>query len=56
MYPGLTEEVCVPIMKKLLILNIIRIFIGYSPERINPGDKIHRLNQLQKLFLALIKT
>jgi UDP-N-acetyl-D-galactosamine dehydrogenase len=44
-YPGCTEEVCVPILEKEsgLICNK-DFFVGYSPERINPGDKIHTVD------------
>ena len=43
-YPGVTEEVCVPILEKESGLTCGEDFkVGYSPERINPGDKIHRL-------------
>ena len=39
-YPGLTEEICIPMLEKFSGLkNIIDFFVGYSPERINPGDK-----------------
>ena len=49
-YPGVTEEVCVPILEKEsgLIFNK-DFFVGYSPERINPGDKVHRLNTIKKI-------
>ena len=49
-YPGATEEVCVPILEKEsgLIFNI-DFFCGYSPERINPGDKAHRLTTIIKV-------
>jgi UDP-N-acetyl-D-galactosamine dehydrogenase len=41
-YPGATEEVCVPILEKASGLCQGRdFFVGYSPERINPGDKVH---------------
>lgn len=43
-YPGVTEEVCVPILEKESGLKCgVDFKVGYSPERINPGDKIHRL-------------
>lgn len=49
-YPGATEEVCVPIMEELSGLTFNRDFyIGYSPERINPGDKEHRLVNIKKI-------
>jgi len=49
-YPGATEEVCVPILEKESnsIFNI-DFFVGYSPERINPGDKEHRLPSIKKV-------
>ena len=43
-YPGVTEEICVPILEKESGLTCgVDFKIGYSPERINPGDKVHRL-------------
>jgi len=49
-YPGATEEVCVPILEKLSGLTFNRdFFCGYSPERINPGDKNHRLTTIVKI-------
>lgn len=49
-YPGATEEVCVPLLEKLSALKFnIDFFCGYSPERINPGDKIHRLENIIKV-------
>jgi UDP-N-acetyl-D-galactosamine dehydrogenase len=49
-YPGCTEEDCVPVLEKFsgLIFNQ-DFFCGYSPERINPGDKTHRLPNIQKV-------
>ena len=49
-YPGTTEEVCVPILesKSGLVCNK-NLFIGYSPERINPGDKVHRVTTIIKV-------
>ncbi|MEH6627081.1 MAG: Vi polysaccharide biosynthesis UDP-N-acetylglucosamine C-6 dehydrogenase TviB [Motiliproteus sp.] len=49
-YPGATEEVCVPILEKLsgLVFNQ-DFYVGYSPERINPGDKTHRLESILKV-------
>ncbi len=49
-YPGATEETCVPILEKIsgLVLNK-DFFVGYSPERINPGDKTHRLPSILKV-------
>ena len=49
-YPGCTEEDCLPIMEKLSGLkNIIDFKLGYSPERINPGDKQHTLSSIVKV-------
>ena len=49
-YPGATEEECIPILEKIskLLLNQ-DFFVGYSPERINPGDKVHRLPSIKKV-------
>lgn len=49
-YPGATEEVCVPLMEEISGLKFNRdFFVGYSPERINPGDKEHRLTTIRKI-------
>lgn len=49
-YPGCTEDVCLPILEKESNLKCgIDFKIGYSPERINPGDKIHRLENIRKI-------
>ncbi|MBK6846043.1 MAG: Vi polysaccharide biosynthesis UDP-N-acetylglucosamine C-6 dehydrogenase TviB [Proteobacteria bacterium] len=49
-YPGCTEEVCVPVLEKQSGLVFNRdFFVGYSPERINPGDKKHRLADIVKV-------
>ena len=49
-YPGATEEVCVPILEQVSGLAFNRDFsVGYSPERINPGDKEHRLESISKV-------
>ena len=49
-YPGCTEEVCVPILEKVSGLKCNRdFFAGYSPERINPGDKEHRVTTIRKV-------
>lgn len=49
-YPGCTEDVCIPILEKESGLKCGEDFkIGYSPERINPGDKIHRLENIHKI-------
>lgn len=53
-YPGVTEEVCVPILEKESGLKCgIDFKIGYSPERINPGDKVHRLNTITKIVSGM---
>lgn len=62
-YPGCTEHVCIPILEKESGLKCGRDFkVGYSPERINPGDKVHRLENIHKIVsgiddesLAIIK-
>lgn len=49
-YPGATEEVCVPVLEKFSGLKFNHdFFCGYSPERINPGDKEHRLPTIKKV-------
>src|SRR6202047_3307517 len=49
-YPGCTEEVCVPILERVSGLKFNRdFFAGYSPERINPGDRAHRLTTIRKV-------
>jgi len=49
-YPGLTEEVCVPILEKESSLGWKKDFhVGYSPERINPGDREHTLTKIVKV-------
>ena len=49
-FPGCTEEVCVPILEKLSGLTYNKdFFCGYSPERINPGDKINTLTKIAKI-------
>lgn len=53
-YPGVTEEVCLPILEKESGLKCGKDFkIGYSPERINPGDKKHRLNNIKKIVSGM---
>ena len=52
-YPGVTEEICIPILEKESKLKCGEDFmIGYSPERINPGDKVHRLENIVKILSA----
>ena len=49
-YPGATEEVCVPIIEKISQLTLnLDFYVGYSPERINPGDKKHRIKDIKKI-------
>ena len=49
-YPGCTEEDCLPIIEKLSGLKNIKDFkLGYSPERINPGDKVNTLTSVVKI-------
>jgi len=53
-YPGVTEEVCVPILEKESKLKCgVDFKIGYSPERINPGDKVHRLETIKKIVSGM---
>lgn len=53
-YPGVTEDVCVPILEKESGLKCgIDFKIGYSPERINPGDKVHRLQTIKKIVSGM---
>lgn len=53
-YPGVTEEICVPILERESGLTCGADFkIGYSPERINPGDKVHRLETITKIVSGM---
>jgi len=53
-YPGVTEEICIPILEKESGLKCGRDFkVGYSPERINPGDKVHRLDTITKVVSGI---
>lgn len=53
-YPGVTEEICVPILERESGLKCgVDFKIGYSPERINPGDKVHRLNTITKIVSGM---
>ena len=53
-YPGVTEEICVPILEKESGLTCgVDFKIGYSPERINPGDKMHRLETITKIVSGM---
>ncbi len=55
-YPGVTEDVCVPILEKESGLKCgIDFKVGYSPERINPGDKVHRLENIHKIVSGMDK-
>ena len=54
-YPGCTEEICVPILEAESLLKYNKdFFCGYSPERINPGDKINTLTKIVKVTSDLI--
>jgi UDP-N-acetyl-D-galactosamine dehydrogenase len=49
-YPGVTEDECIPIIEKISGLRFnVDFFAGYSPERINPGDKLHRVDTIKKV-------
>ena len=53
-YPGVTEDVCVPILEQESGLKCgVDFKIGYSPERINPGDKVHRLENIRKIVSGM---
>ncbi len=53
-YPGCTEDVCIPILEKESGLKCGTDFkVGYSPERINPGDKVHRLENIHKIVSGI---
>ena len=53
-YPGVTEDVCVPILEKESGLKCgVHFKVGYSPERINPGDKVHRLETIVKIVSGM---
>ncbi len=55
-YPGVTEDVCVPILEKESGLKCgVDFKVGYSPERINPGDKVHKLENIKKIVSAMDK-
>ena len=56
MYPGCTEEICIPVLEKFSKLRINKDFLcGYSPERINPGDKINKLRNIIKVVSGTSK-
>lgn len=53
-YPGVTEDVCIPILEEMSGLKCgIDFKVGYSPERINPGDKVHRLENITKIVSGI---
>lgn len=53
-YPGVTEDVCIPILEKESGLKCgVDFKVGYSPERINPGDKVHRLENIKKIVSGM---
>ncbi len=53
-YPGCTEDVCIPILEKMSRMKCGLDFkVGYSPERINPGDKVHRLENIHKIVSGM---
>ena len=55
-YPGVTEDICVPILEKESGLKCgVDFKVGYSPERINPGDKVHRLETIVKIVSGMDK-
>ena len=55
-YPGVTEDICIPILEKESGLKCgVDFKIGYSPERINPGDKVHRLENITKIVSGMDK-
>ena len=55
-YPGVTEDICIPILEKESGLKCgIDFKVGYSPERINPGDKIHTLENIKKITSGMDK-
>ena len=53
-YPGVTEEICIPVLENESGLKCgVDFKVGYSPERINPGDKIHRLETIKKIVSGM---
>ena len=53
-YPGVTEDLCIPVLEKESGLKCGKdFFIGYSPERINPGDKVHTLTTIKKIVSGM---
>lgn len=55
-YPGVTEDICIPILERESGLKCgIDFKVGYSPERINPGDRVHRLENIRKIVSGIDK-
>ena len=55
-YPGVTEEVVAPVLERYSKMNCgIDFYIGYSPERINPGDDAHELTKITKIVVGMDK-
>lgn len=55
-YPGVTEDICIPLLEKASGLKCgIDFKVGYSPERINPGDKVHRIDTITKIVSGVDK-
>ena len=53
-YPGCTEDICIPILERQSGLKCgVDFKVGYSPERINPGDKVHRLENIRKIVSGI---
>lgn len=53
-YPGVTEDFCVPVLEQMSGLKCgVDFKVGYSPERINPGDKVHRLENIKKIVSGM---
>lgn len=53
-YPGVTEEICIPILEEMSGLTCGKDFkVGYSPERVNPGDKVHTLEKTVKIVSGM---
>lgn len=56
-YPGTTEEICIPILENISKMKLNKdFFVGYSPERINPGDKKHRFENINKVVSGSTNT
>ena len=53
-YPGVTEDVCIPVLERMSGMKCgVDFKVGYSPERINPGDKVHRLENIKKIVSGM---